>query len=95
MHDAQRLYDSDSNLVLGQSVESLQHGFDLTLSQQFLCELLCGTLSDGQNIHDKLIMCLLSRPCLICFVARASTESNSTNILTMMSVIIGVGGMFT
>jgi hypothetical protein len=30
---------------------------------------------------------------LICLVARASTESNSANILTMISVIIGVGGI--
>jgi hypothetical protein len=40
-----------------------------------------------------MIIGLLNRPCLICFVARESTESNSTTILTMMSVIIGVGGM--
>ena len=37
--------------------------------------------------------CLLNRPWLICFVARASTESNSTIILMMISVIIEVGGI--
>jgi hypothetical protein len=35
----------------------------------------------------------LNRPWLICFVARASTESNSTITLMMISVIIGVGGI--
>jgi hypothetical protein len=36
---------------------------------------------------------LLNRPCLIFFDARASTESNSTIILTITSVSIGVGGI--
>ena len=36
---------------------------------------------------------LLNLPCLICFVARASTESTSTIIFTIMSVIIVVGGI--
>ena len=40
-----------------------------------------------------VIAYLLNRPCLICFVARASTESSSIIILTMISVIIGVGGI--
>jgi hypothetical protein len=40
-----------------------------------------------------MMMDLLNRPCLICFVASESTESNSTNILTIIPVIIGVGGI--
>jgi hypothetical protein len=36
---------------------------------------------------------LLNRPSLICFDAKASTESNSTIIFTMTSVIMGVGGI--
>ena len=36
---------------------------------------------------------LLNRLCLICFVVNASTESNSTIILIMRSIIIGVGGI--
>jgi hypothetical protein len=37
---------------------------------------------------------LLSRPCFICFVARASTESTSTIILTIIFVIVVVVGIF-
>ena len=36
---------------------------------------------------------LLNHPCLICFDARASTESKSTIIVTITSVNIGVGGI--
>jgi hypothetical protein len=36
---------------------------------------------------------LLSRPCLICLDARASTERNSIIILTAISINIGVGGI--
>ncbi len=36
---------------------------------------------------------LLSRPCLICLVVRASTERNLIIILTTTSINIGVGGI--
>jgi hypothetical protein len=38
---------------------------------------------------------LLSRPCLICFVASASTESTSTIILIMISDIVGDSEIFS
>ena len=48
------------------------------------------TLSMG-NIYVMLHS--LNRPCFISFVVKASTKSNSTIILMMISVIIGVGGI--
>jgi hypothetical protein len=43
------------------------------------------------NIHVTAY--LLNRPCLTCFEAKASTESNSTIILTAISVNIGLTGI--
>jgi hypothetical protein len=55
MHHAQGLCDSDLSLVLGQSVQSLEYSLDLALSQQFLCELLYGTLSNERLIYDGVL----------------------------------------
>ena len=90
MNDTQGLCNSHPRLILGQSIQSLENCFDLALAQQLLRKLLCGTLSHGQCMRA---VHLLNRPCLICLVARASTESNSIIILTIISVIIGVGGI--
>ena len=90
MDHTQCLCDSHPRLVLGQSVQSLENCLNLALPQQLLRELFCDTLSQVRCIRAKH---LLNRPCLICLVARASTESNSTIILTIISVIIGVVGI--
>ena len=90
MDHTQCLRNSHPRLVLGQSIQSVENCLDLCLPQQLLRELFCDTLSHGQCIRARH---LLKRPCLICLVARASTESNSTIILTMIFVIIGVGGI--
>jgi hypothetical protein len=92
MDHTQRLRNCHPSFLLGQSIQSHQHGLNLTLSQQLFGELLYGTLSDRKyrvNVTEHL----LNRPCFICFVAKASTESNSTNILTIIFVIMGVGGI--
>ena len=52
MHHAQGLCNSHLCLVLGQSIQSLQNSFNLAIPQQFLGELLYGTLSRGQCICD-------------------------------------------
>jgi len=44
-----------------------------------------------QSSSERMLQDLLSRPWLICLVARASTASNSTIILIIISVIAGVG----
>jgi hypothetical protein len=44
MDHMQGLRDSDSSLVLSQSIEPLKRSLDLTLSQQLLCELLWGNI---------------------------------------------------
>jgi hypothetical protein len=92
MDHTQGLRNNHPSLILGQSIQSLEDPLYLALPQQLLREFYCGTvtLSSGKCIA---IAHLLNRPCLICFVARASTESNSAMILTMISVIIGVGGI--
>jgi hypothetical protein len=53
MHHAQGLYNRHPSLILSQAVQSLEDYLDFALSQQFLCKLLYGTLSDGQfNMND-------------------------------------------
>ena len=71
--DTQGLCNSHPSLVLGQSIQSLQNRLYLALPQKLLRKFLCGILSYG-NVH--VTAHLLNRPWLICFVARASTESN-------------------
>src|SRR5258708_39615410 len=73
---------------MGQSIQSIQRSLYLILPAQQLHEFPCDTLST-HNIY--LAVHLLIRPCFICFVVKASTESNSTIILTMIFVTIGVG----
>ena len=90
MDHTQGLRSHRQALVLGQSIQSLEGILYLVLPPQHLHEFLCNTLSMG-NVY--VAVHLLNRPCFICFVVRASTESNSTITLTMISVIIGVGGI--
>jgi hypothetical protein len=90
IYHTQGLRSHRQTLVLGQSIQSLEGSLYLVLSPQHLYEFSCNALSMG-NIY--VMVYLLNRPCFISFVARARTESNSTITLTMISVIIGVGGL--
>ena len=90
MNHAQGLCTGRQTLDFGQAIQSIQDSLYLVLPPQFLQEFLCDTLRMAEvyaTMHS------LNRPCLICFVARASTESNSAIIFTMTSVIMGVGGI--
>src|SRR5258708_31847693 len=92
MHDTQGLRNSHPSFILSQSIQSLENILYLALPQQHSCEFHGGTLSDGQcTVHVEAHS--LSCPCLICFNARARTESSLTIIFITMSVIIGVGGI--
>ena len=92
IHHTQGLCPSHPSLLLRQSIQSLEDGLYLALPQQLLREFLCGALYSATG--SVCIMAYsLNRPCSICFVASASTESSSTIILTMTFVIIGVGGI--
>ena len=90
MHHTQGLCSHRQTLVFRQLIQSLERNLYLVLSPQHLHEFLCNTLSMA---NVCVIVHLLNRPSFISFVARAITESNSTITLTMISVIIGVGGM--
>jgi len=91
MDNIECLCDGHPSLVLGQSVQSLQNRLDFLLTQQFLCEFFYNTWSPGEEFVKGGY--LLNRPSLICFVAMARTDNNSTIILTMISVISWVGGI--
>jgi hypothetical protein len=80
------------SLVLGKSVQSLKNRIDLILSKKLLYKFLCISLSQVMNTPVNTDS--LGRPCLICFVASARVESNSTIIFTTISVKAGVGGTF-
>jgi hypothetical protein len=84
------LRDGHPTLLPSETVKPLQHGLDLALSQQLRCEFLCTSLS---YLVFKTSTYLLNLPCLICLVARENTESNSTIIFTIISVIEGVIGI--
>jgi hypothetical protein len=90
MNDTQGLGNSRQTFVLGQPIQSFERSLYLVPSQQLLHKFPCDTLSMG-NVY--LTAHLLNRPCLICFVAKASTESKLTIILMMRSTIIGVSGI--
>jgi hypothetical protein len=92
MDNTQRLCGSHPSLILGQPIQSRQHGLNITLPQQFFGELLYSTLSP-RSCTKHMTVHLLNRPCLICFVVRASTKSSSTIILTIIFVIMGDGGI--
>ena len=94
MDDAQGLCNSRQSFVLRQPIQSLEGSLYLVFfPPQLLHEFLYDTLNISHVTHIYLTAHLLIRPCLICFVAKASTESDSTIILTMRSIIIGVGGI--
>jgi hypothetical protein len=94
MDHTQGLCYSHPSLLLRQSIQSLKDSLYLALSQQLLCKFHCHRDIEQRAMYIvKADWHLLNRPCLICFVARASTESSSIMIFTMISVIIGVGGI--
>src|SRR6266852_1483349 len=86
----QGLRSHRQTLVLSQSIQSLKESLYLVLPPQHLHEFLCNTLN-MENIYMTVL--LLNCPCFICFIVKASTESNSAITLAMISVIIGVGGI--
>jgi hypothetical protein len=90
MNDLQRLGSSHPSLVDGEAVQSLQNGLNLAFSQQFPCKLLCEMFDNQSHVT---VSDSLRRPCLIWFVAKESTESTSTMMLTMISVIGGEKGI--
>ena len=90
MDHIQGLRSHRQTLVLRQPIQSCESSEYLVLPPQYLHEFLCHTLSMG-NVY--LAVHSLNLPCFISFVVKASTESNSIIILTMISVIIGVGGI--
>ncbi len=77
------------SLVLRESVQPLQDGLDIILSEGFLHKFDCAALSKVKTSARKDP---LDRPCLSSLVARASVESSSTIILRTISSIAGVGG---
>ena len=93
MYDTQGLCNSHANLFLGQFIQSLESVLYLSLPQQFLYQLLCGTLSYSPRRNAYILAHLLNRPSLIFLVAKASIESDSTVTLKMSSVIIKEGGI--
>ena len=89
----QDLCTSRQALIFCQLIQFLEGSLYLVPPPDQLHEFLCVTLSIGSV---SVTAGLLKRPCLICLVARASTESSSTMILIMIPVtdIISVGGIF-
>jgi hypothetical protein len=69
----------------------MKNHLDVVLPEELLYEFLCAPLS--RVMYVSATMDSLSRPCLTCFVATASVEINWTNILTIVSVMAGVGRM--
>ena len=46
MNDLERLGPSHTGLIKGESVQSMEHILNLALSQQFLCKLLWGDVTN-------------------------------------------------
>jgi hypothetical protein len=90
VNDPKRLRCRRPGLVLGESVQPLKNRLDTILSEKFLYKFLCIPFSRGINTSTKADS--LGRPCVICFVASARAESNSTIIFTTISVMAGAGG---
>src|SRR6267154_3456334 len=81
MDHSKGLCTSRQTLIIGQSIQFLEGSLYLVLPEHQLHVFLCDTLSiSSVSVSTRL----LSRPCLICLVARARTESNSTIILMMI-----------
>ena len=89
MNHIESLGNGQPGLLEGQSIQSLKDGFDIVLPQQLSRIFLCNP--SGMSDHQKGCQGLLNLPWLICFVAKASTANISTMILTIISVIAGVG----
>jgi hypothetical protein len=91
MDNLEGLCRSHASLVICQPVQSTQHRLGLIISKQLLSDCLC-VLSSRVWYLSKTD--LLSGPCLICLVTTANVRINSTNILTAISIIAGVGLIF-
>jgi len=91
MYDLKCLGSSYASLIESEAVDSMEHILDLALSQQFLRKLFYGEVTNKANIitwND-----VLSRPCLICLVARESTDNTSVMIFVTIPDIDGENGI--
>jgi hypothetical protein len=91
MDNVKGLDNSYLGLLEGESIQSLEHRFNVVFTQKLSGEFLCSNSSHGLINEREVLEDLLNFPWLICFVARASTANISTNILIIVSVIPGVG----
>ena len=55
MDHTQGLRNSHANLFLGQSIQVLESIVYISVPKQFLCGLLCGTLSHGLRIYNSTL----------------------------------------
>jgi hypothetical protein len=68
MNHTQGLCNSQANLVLGQSIQSLESFLYLSLPRQFISDLPCGTLSHAAT--DNIYNSTLTEPPLLNFFCR-------------------------
>jgi hypothetical protein len=90
-HNLEGLSPGCPSLIKSEPVQPLQDSLDLILSEKFFDEFSCGGLSESieSTSRDSL-----NRPCLTCFVARASVDRISTIIFMTTLVIAAVRGIF-
>jgi len=91
INSIESLSNGQLGLLERQSIQTLKNCFNVLLPQKLSCIFLCNQSVMGG--HQEGCHSLLNRPWLICFVAKASTTNSSTMILTITSVIAGVGWM--
>jgi hypothetical protein len=87
LNNLESLPCSHLSLALGQSIQPLEHRFDVVLSQKLLRKFLCVALSQVPYEPDRNS---LYRPSLTCLVARARVERSSSIIFTRTFVTAGV-----
>jgi hypothetical protein len=88
--DLEGLRCSHPSLLLGESIEPLEHRMDIVFSQKLLSKFLCVVLSQAKPKRKKDS---LNLPCLNCLVANERMERSSTSILKTILVIAAVGGI--
>ena len=91
--DLEGLRSGYPSLVQGEPVQPLEYRPDVLISEELLNKVFCIASS-------QVIQCILPKtdslgfPPLIRSVANPRAESSSTSILTTISVIASVGGIF-
>ena len=74
----------------GEPVKRLQHSFDVIFSKQFRCIFLCNVFGhEFSSVKEDS----LSRPWVVCLVARARTDNSPAIIFATISAIAGVGSI--